>query len=105
MATCNITVTRGTTKNAMGDPVPASTVVYTGAASITESSNQYFDQATQTPRTVRSLEMLVSSSADIQSGDYVHDDTWNINYVVHAVTQSTGPLYLPDKECDLKRVG
>lgn len=105
MATCHVQVSRGTTKDAHGERQAAGTVVIAStAASITESSNQYFDFATQTPRTVRQLEMLVSSSADIRSGDQILDLTHNVRYVVDDVTQSTGPLFIPDKVCTLKRV-
>jgi hypothetical protein len=106
MATCNIRITRGTTKDAHGERTAQGTVVYARtAASITERSNQYFDFATQTPRTVRSLEMLVSSSLDVRPGDRVEDLNFGAKYVVEDVTQSTGPLFIPDKVCGLKKVG
>lgn len=106
LATSQITVTRGiATDPVTGDQVPANTVVYQGIASITEMSNQYFDKATQTPRTVRSLDMAVSSAADVQSGDYVLDTTFNLRYVVQDVVHGFGPMIIGDTSCTLKRVG
>ena len=104
--TSNIVVTRGTTLDPVtGDQVPAATVVYRGAADIQETSNRYFDQATQTPRTVRLLDMAVPSNAGIQSGDYVQDVTFGLRYVVQDVTHDFGPLIIGDLTCTLKRVG
>lgn len=106
MATCNVQISRGTTKDAHGERQATGTVVIAStAASITERSNQYFDFATQTPRTVRNLEMLISSAADVRSGDQVLDLNHTLRYVVQDVVQSTGPLFTPDKVCSLKRVG
>lgn len=106
IATSTIVVTRGTTRDPnTGDMVPSNTVVYQGIADIQEMSNQYYDQATQTPRTVRSLDMAVSSAADIQSGDYVTDTRWNRKYVVQDVVAAFGPLIIGDLTCTLKRVG
>ena len=106
LATSQVTVTRGTTTDPVtGDLIPANTVVYQGIASITEMSNRYFDQATQTPRTVRSLDMAVSSAADIQSGDYVLDTTFGIRYVVQDVVHGFGPMIIGDLTCTLNRVG
>lgn len=105
MATCRVRTTRGTTKDAHGERIPSGTVVITSAAaSISERSNNFYDFATQTPRTVRSMEMLISSSADVQPGDRVEDLNFGAKYVVEDVTQSTGPLFKPDKVCTLKRV-
>lgn len=104
MGNASIIVTRGTTTNAMGDKVPANTIVYTGPASISETSNRYYDQATQTPRTIRGLEMLVRSDVDVQTGDYVQDATRGARYVVQDVSRTYGLLFTPDKVCGLKRV-
>lgn len=104
LATSNIVVTRGTVTDSNGDQKAANTVVYQGIADIQQVSNRYFDQATQTPRTVRSLNMAVASNADIQAGDWVQDVTWNVKYVVQDVTPSFGPLLLEDLTCNLKRV-
>ena len=106
IATCNVKITRGTSRNAAGDTVAADTTVVTesAAASISELSNRYWDAANQVPRTVRSLEMLVSSAVDVQPNDRVHDLTFDVKYVVQDVTQSRGPMFTPDKVCTLKRV-
>ncbi|PKV95920.1 hypothetical protein ATK30_6853 [Amycolatopsis echigonensis] len=105
LATSRITVTRGTTPDQFGDAVPSGTVVYQGIADIQEISNRYFDRATQTPRTVRDLDMAVSSAADIRSGDLVHDSTFGLDYVVLDVVREFGPLTRGDTTCGLKRVG
>jgi hypothetical protein len=105
LATSRITVRRGTTTDQFGDKVPGTTVVYQGIADIQETSNRYFDRATQTPRTVRSLDMAVGSNADIRSGDYVHDETYNLDYQVLDVELEFGPLTRGDTTCALKRVG
>lgn len=104
LATSRITVTRGTVKNANGDPVPSGTVVYEGIGDIQFTDNRYFDQATQTPRTVRSYNMALASNADIQAGDFLHDITFNLDYIVQDVTQSFGPLMIEDKTANLMRV-
>ncbi len=107
MATCNVKITRGTAKNAAGDTVAAAdstVVVESTAASIQEQNNRFWDAANQVPRTVRSLDMSVSSAIDVQTGDRVHDLTFDVKYVVQDVTQSRGPLFTPDKVCVLKRV-
>lgn len=103
--TSNIVVTRGTTTNAMGDKVPSTTVVYQGAADIQANTSQYFDQATQMPRTIFDFDMAVASNADIRSGDFVQDITFNVKYVVKDVNPSYGPLIIGDLTCGLKRVG
>lgn len=106
MANATVVVTRGTIPDPRtGTPIPAGTPVFTGPASISEDSNRYFDQATQTPRTIRTLQMLVSSAVDIHSGDYVTDSTRGFSYVVQDVMESYGLLFTPDKLCNLKRVG
>lgn len=104
LATSKITVTRGTTVDQFGDKTAGTTVVYQGVADIQHKTNRYFDQATQTPRTVQDLDMAVANDADVRPGDFVLDTTFNVNYVVGDVTQPFGPLILGDKVCSLKRV-
>lgn len=106
MATCLVKITRGTAKNAAGDTIAADTtlVVENTAASIQEQNSSFWDAANQVPRTVRSLNMSISSAIDVKTGDRVHDLTFDVKYVVQDVTQSRGPLFTPDKVCTLKRV-
>ncbi len=100
-----VIVTRGTVLNPVtGDKMPASTVAYQGPASIQEDSHQYWDQATQTPRTVRKLTMRIASTAGILSGDYILDTKRNIRFVAQGVTQNLGALFTPDQVVDLTRV-
>lgn len=105
IANCVVTVTRGTTVDPVsGNKIPASTVVYTGSANIQEEQHNSWDLATQTPRTVRDLTMRVPSTADVAQHDYVLDTTHNVRFTVMGIQQNYGPLFVPDKVCDLKRV-
>lgn len=104
LATSRITIKRGTVPDENGDPVPADNVVYQGIADIQFTSNRYFDKATQTPRTVRSYDMAIGSNANILAGDFLHDDTNNLDYIVLDVAKSFGPLLTDDLTCNLKRV-
>lgn len=106
IATCIADITRGTGEpDEFGDPTPADTTVFHGPASITEITNRFWDSANQVPRTIRTLEMLVISTADVRTGDRVHDTTNDRRYVVQDVVQPTGPMLIPDKVCSLKAVG
>lgn len=113
LATCYVRTTRGESKDARGERVPSNTVVIERqAASIVEHknnfvsrTNNYEDGASQIPRrNILYLEMRISSNADVRSGDRVEDLTFGTKYVVQDVHQSTGPLFMPDKVCMLKRV-
>lgn len=107
-ATCVASILRPTgALTARGDASATYTVIATGvAASITEDSKRTWDQATQTPRTVRVLSALIGSTTDIRKGDRLRDDSHaGLLYVVKDVTQERSFAYTPDLELDLGRVG
>lgn len=92
--------------NSRGDSAGTYTQISTGVpASITEDTKRTWDQATQTPRTVRVLSALIGSNTDIRKGDRLRDDTHGLLYVVKDVTQERSFAYTPDLELDLGRVG
>ena len=105
LANSTITISRGTKIDpATGDTVPNPTVVYQGPASITETNNTFLDQATQTPRTVRQLEMRVLSTVDVRPNDFIQDVVRGSKFVAQDVSLSYGLLFTPDKVIGLKRV-
>lgn len=107
-ATCTASVLRPTgALTARGDAAATYTVIATGVpASISEDSLRTWDQATQTPRSVRKLSALIGSATDVRKGDRLRDDSHGgLLYVVKDVTQERSFGYTPDIELDLGRVG
>lgn len=105
IATCVVTIMRGTTVDALGDPQDNGTVIASGLiACLNEDSGTVWDPATQTPRVVRKWVGSMQSDAPVQSGDQLRDDTHGISYAVIEVTQPGGPAWVSDLTLDLRRV-
>jgi len=105
LATCTATVLRGTTADDYGDPVETGTEIARELPmAIKERVRTVWDQTTQTPRTVRTYSAAAPSTADIQVGDQVRDDT---HQVLYAVEERLDPTTMPvagDLRLTLKRV-
>lgn len=107
LATCTVTVIRtlGDNRNEFGTKVPIDTVIATGViASIQETNSTLFDAATQTPRVVRRITGTMPVTVDVQVGDRVRDDRYQVAYWVDNVTLRRAPGHQPDLEVDLRRV-
>lgn len=105
MATCTCTIFRGTTVDEFGDLQPANIPVAIGVlAAIKESSVTVQDFATQTPRAVRAPTAYLPYGTDVQVGDRIQDDRYQVSYWVVSTTIDHAPGHQPDISCELKRV-
>lgn len=105
LATCTVSILRGTTTTIYGDEVDDGTVIASGIpASIIVASKSIYDRATQSPRVIQQVTGAVGSEVDIKDSDQVRDDTNGITYAVEAVTQPNGPGFTPDLQLELRRV-
>jgi hypothetical protein len=106
VATCTGTILRRQTGvNQFGDANGQYVAVATGViAAVQESNNTVYDQATQTPRTLRSISGIFPSNTDLRQLDQFRDDTHQVTYVVNDVTLNHAPGHQPDLDADLKKV-
>lgn len=106
MATCLASVLRPTTfPDVRGDKRSSYKAVATGIpAGIQETNNTVFDYATQTPRTIRTIDGAFPPGTDIRVLDQVKDDTHNVLYVVTNVTLNRAPGHQPDLAVTMKKV-
>ena len=105
LATCTVSILRGTSTNEFGDEVDNGTVAASGIpASIIVRSKSISDSATQTPRIVQQVIGAIGSNVDIRDTDQIRDDTNGITYVIESVIQPNGPGLTPDLQLELRRV-
>lgn len=106
LATCRATILRPTVyTDAAGDERSQYNQLATGVtAAIQETTNRYFDRATQTPRTVRGFTGTFPSGSDIQEMDHVRDDRYGVTYLVTNTTLIRAPGHQPDLTVTLKKV-
>lgn len=106
LATCRATILRPTTfTDGGGDTRSSYNQIATGVtAAVQETSNRYFDKATQTPRTIRGFTGSFPSGTDLLEGDRVRDDTHGVTYLVTNTTLNHAPGHQPDLAVTLKVV-
>ncbi|MGH3205108.1 MAG: hypothetical protein ACRDP5_24120 [Streptosporangiaceae bacterium] len=108
---CNTTISvlRGTTTDAYGDPADAATPALTGVpAFIGETGRKVEDPGTPTPRTIRQVTGRVPAWAGVKNTDQILDESTGDTYMVMAVTRPPALFGSPDswpQVLDLKRVG
>jgi len=104
LANASVSVLRGTDTDDFGDETDASTAVATGVpAAVVESSKVVLDQATQTPRTVRSLTCVMPSWADVLDTDRLQDQATGRIYIIESVERQPSLGYPGDQVLTLKR--
>jgi hypothetical protein len=106
LATCTVTILRPTLiADALGDKRSVYMPQTSGVlAAIQETGKVVQDFATQTPRSIRSITGTFPHGTDLQTGDRVRDDRFNVVYEIQTVTQQTAAGYLPDLKATMKKV-
>lgn len=105
LATCTVSILRGTSTNQFGDTVDNGTVAASGIpASIIVRTKSVSDAGTQTPRVIQQVMGAIGSNVDIRDTDQLRDDTHGITYSIQSVIQPNGPGLTPDLQLELLRV-
>lgn len=105
LATTQVSVLRGTTTDDFGDLIDAATPVVTGVpAAIVESSKTVTDQATQTPRTVRTVTCVLPAWASVLNTDRLQDQSTGLTYFIESVETQPSLGYPGDQVLGLRRV-
>lgn len=109
LATGTVTIRRGTSANAYGDPITGPTsgaVVATGVlASIQEVNQRVMDPATQMPRVVRGYMCSVQSDVDLRTNDVIVEETAPRRaFMVDDCSQVGGAGWTGDLRADLRRL-
>lgn len=105
LGTCRGDILRGVGVDEYGDETDADTVVVSGVlAAVQERASTVFDQASQTPRVVRTITGQFPNGTDLRVTDRFRDTTKGILYTVENVSDLSGPGYRSDILAELRRV-
>ena len=105
LATTQVSVLRGTSTDEFGDEIDAATPVATSIpAAVVESSKVVLDQATQTPRTVRTVTCVLPSWASVLNTDRIQDQATGLTYIIETVETQPSLGYPGDQVLGLRRV-
>jgi hypothetical protein len=105
VATCRVTVLRGETTTALGDPADASTPVQDRVPfSILEQRRQTTRRADDRAQTVLYFTGRCSPRIDVRQGDRLQDESTGTIYLVTAVSRVASPIGTNDTRCDLEKV-
>lgn len=104
IATCTISILRGTTRDLVyGDSFATGQVVATGVpASIIEHAQKILTPGTSAPRIVRTIDGIVGAQTDITDADRIRDERTGQVYVVTAVITSAMPGMASDTQLVLR---
>lgn len=87
---------RGTAANAYGDLSDVGIAYLTGVpAALAETSQTYFDQATQRNQIVREILCRVDAWVDIITTDTIEDTTTGIFYMIEGIKAEVGIGFYP----------
>ena len=104
IATCTVSVLRGTTTDVYGDVVDSDTPVITGLpASIIERRRVAFTADTPEPRTVRYITGRVGHGTDVRVNDRLKNEQTGIVYAIDSMSDASNPVIATDIEMELKR--
>lgn len=104
-ANTRVTILRGTTTDAFGDPVDTLTTVATGVtASIVEQRKTVTNPADGVVRRVRYTTGRLPAGTDIRDGDRIRDEKTNVVYTFDASSQVENAVRTNDIRLDLRRV-
>ena len=100
-----VTVFRGETTDAFGDPVDVNTPIHTGLRfSLIEQTRRVFVPAENQDRVIRFTRGRTQSNIVLVEGDRVFDEQSEITYIVEAVVNPGSPYSSGDTRVDLKHV-
>lgn len=104
-ANTTVSVLRGTTTDAFGDPADTATVVASGiTASIVEQGKTVTTKVDGMVRQVRRIVGRLPAGTDIQSGDRIKDEKTSRIYVFDASADITNAVRRNDLRLDLRRI-
>jgi hypothetical protein len=91
-----ITIMRGTRANPYGDLSDVGIPLHTGVqAAIAETSQTYFDAATQRNQIIRSIECIVPAWVDVETTDTIMDEATGNYFMIEGIRQQPGIGYYP----------
>lgn len=104
-ANTRVTILRGTSTDAFGDPVDTLTEVATGiTASIIEQRKTVTNPVDGVVRRVRYTTGRLPAGTDLRDGDRVKDEKTGVIYMFDASSQVENAVRTNDIHLDLKRV-
>jgi hypothetical protein len=104
-ATTTVSLLRGTTTDAYGDTIDATTTVATGVtASLIEQRRTTKRRDEREPRTARYYVLRVPAGTDLRRGDRVRDERTSYVYIVDEFDQPVSPIRILDIRADLRRI-
>lgn len=87
---------RGTAANTYGDLTDVGTLYLTGVpAALAETTQTYFDAATQRNQITREITCRVDSWVDIITTDTIEDTTTGLYYLIEGIKSEPGIGYYP----------
>lgn len=104
-ANTRVTILRGTSTDAFGDPVDTLTEVRTGVtASIMEQRKTVTNPVDGMPRQVRFTTGRLPAGTDLRNGDRIKDEKTGVIYMFDASSQVENAIRTNDLRIDLRRV-
>ena len=103
--TTTVSVLRGAQADEFGDQVDANTVVASALlASIHETTQDVFDAASSTARTIRKLTGRMANGTDVRVSDRIRDERTGQVYGIANVYTPTNPAFPADVRLDLESI-
>ncbi|MCX4750903.1 hypothetical protein OG455_41215 [Kitasatospora sp. NBC_01287] len=91
-----ITIMRGVEANPYGDLSDVGIPRYTGVqAAIAETSQTYFDAASQRNQIIRAIECIVPAWVDVETTDTLMDESTGYYYMIEGIREQPGIGYYP----------
>lgn len=102
--TTTVSILRGTTTDAYGDPVDGTTVAASGVlASLLEQRVGVTTGADDRVQQLRAITGRLPAGTDVEEGDRIRDERTGEIYVIDNVSRVQNPVVMADTRVDLRR--